>query len=86
MRTNLFAKMIFAALVIAFSIALGSPEHAFDCSANVSACIDLNKGKPDTVARCQAAGQSCAKTGTFVGPFSGRTYEVGRGRCGRWGC
>jgi len=87
MRTNLFAKMTFATIVIAFSVALGPRAHAADCSANVRTCINLSKDKPDAVARCQAAGQSCAKTGTFVGPYSGQTYAVGgRTKCGRWGC
>jgi hypothetical protein len=69
--------------VIAFSIALGAPAQAYNCNANVSACIDGNKGKPNVVAKCQAAGQRCEKTGTYVGPFSGQSYQSG---CGRWGC
>jgi hypothetical protein len=71
-------------VAIAFSIALGLPARAADCSANVSACIDANKGKPNVVAKCQAAGQRCAKTGIYVGPFSGVSYEVHK--CLRWGC
>jgi hypothetical protein len=69
---------------IAFLIALGSTARAADCSANVSACIDANKTKPNAAAKCQAAGQRCAKTGIYVGPFSGVSYEVHK--CLRWGC
>ena len=88
MQKFLLAAGLIFAISVAAVVALTrtSPARAADCSANVSACIDLSKGKPNAVARCQAAGQSCAKTGTFVGPFSGRSYDVGRGRCGRWGC
>jgi hypothetical protein len=57
---------------------------AADCSANVSACIDANQSKPNAVAKCQAAGQRCAKTGIYVGPFSGVSYEVKK--CLRFGC
>jgi hypothetical protein len=74
-------------LILAFA-AVGStvtPVKAGDCSVNVSACIGANQGKPNAAAKCQAAGQRCAKTGTFVGPFSGQTYQ-GTNRCGRWGC
>lgn len=56
---------------IAFSIVLGSPARAVDCSANVSACIGANKNKLNAVAKCQAARQRCAKTGIYVSPFRG---------------
>ncbi len=69
---------------IAFSITLSSPARAADCSINVNACISGNQGKPNAVAKCQAAGQRCAKTGVYVGPFNGQTYQGGK--CGRWGC
>jgi hypothetical protein len=69
---------------IAFSIAFGLPARAADCSANVSACISANKGKPNVVAKCQAAGQTCANTGVYVGPFSGKSYQVNN--CLRIGC
>jgi hypothetical protein len=62
-------KMIIVGLtVISFGVGV-SPARAFDCSANVGACIDLNKGKPNAETKCQAAGQSCAKKGTFCRPL-----------------
>jgi hypothetical protein len=59
-------------------IALDYPALAADCGANVSQCISQNQGKPDALAKCAAAGQKCAKTGVFVGPFNGQTYQVQR--------
>jgi hypothetical protein len=73
-------------LALAFAVIGGSTAQvkAADCSTNVSACIDANKNRPNAVAKCQAAGQRCAKTGTYVGPFSGVSYEVHK--CLRFGC
>jgi hypothetical protein len=81
---RLSVRRVMLVATIAFSIALGSPARAADCSPNVSACIDANKNKPNAVAKCQAAGQRCAKTGIYVGPFSGVSYEVHK--CLRFGC
>jgi hypothetical protein len=50
---------------IAFSIAFSLPAFAADCSANIDACISGNQGKANAVAKCQAAGRSCAKTGVY---------------------
>ena len=57
-------------------IACSSAARAADCGANVGTCISANQGKPNAAAKCQAAGQTCAKTGVFVGPFSGQSYQV----------
>jgi hypothetical protein len=72
--------------LLAFAVIGGSAArvNAADCSINVNACISGNQGKPNAVAKCQAAGQRCAKTGVYVGPFNGQTYQGGK--CGRWGC
>jgi hypothetical protein len=72
------------ATTIAFTIALGLPARAADCGANASACISTNKDKPNAVAKCRAAGQNCASTGVYVGPFSGKSYQVNK--CLRMGC
>jgi hypothetical protein len=77
-------KSAWIAVAIAFSIAFSLPARAADCSANVSTCISNNQGKPNAVAKCQAAGQRCAKTGVYVGPFSGQSYPVTK--CLRFGC
>jgi hypothetical protein len=79
-------KRLVLLTLLAFAVIAGSAAQvkAVDCSSNVNACISGNQGKPNAVAKCQAAGQRCAKTGTFVGPFSGQTFQGGK--CGRWGC
>ena len=61
-------------LTVAFAAIGGSAAQvkAADCNGNVSACINGNAGKPNAVAKCQAAGQRCAKSGVFVGPFTGQ--------------
>jgi hypothetical protein len=85
MKFLLAAGLVFAVSVAAVvALTSTSPVRAADCSANVNACIDANKNKPNVVAKCQAAGQRCAKTGIYVGPFSGVSYEVHK--CLRWGC
>jgi hypothetical protein len=80
-------KRITLFTLLAFALIGGSAVQvkAADCSSNVRVCISDNQGKPNAVAKCQAAGQSCAKSGVFVGPFTGRTYQ-GTNKCGRWGC
>jgi hypothetical protein len=66
-----------AVVTIASSIAFGLPALAADCGGNVSACIRNSQGKPDNVAKCKAAGESCSRSGVFVGPFNGQSYKVG---------
>ena len=80
-------KKITLLTLLAFTVIGGSAAQvkAADCSVNVSTCTGSNQGRPNAVAKCQAAGQRCAKTGIFVGPFSGQIYQ-GTNRCGRWGC
>jgi hypothetical protein len=78
-------KKIMLFTLVAFAVigVSAAQVRAADCSANVSACIDANRNKPNAVAKCQAAGQRCAKTGTYVGPFSGVSYLR---KCWRTGC
>ena len=80
-------KRIMLLTLLAFAVIGGSAAQvkAADCSANVSTCISRNQGKPNAVAKCQAAGQSCAKSGVYIGPYTGRSYQV-TNKCGRWGC
>jgi hypothetical protein len=75
-------KRMMLLTLLAFAVIAGSAAQvkAVDCSSNVNDCI-----RPNAVAKCQAAGQRCAKSGTFVGPFSGQTYQaanVGAGAAG----
>jgi hypothetical protein len=77
-------KRITLLTLLAFGLicATAAQVRATDCSINVNACISGNQ--PNAVAKCQAAGQRCAKSGTYVGPFDGQSYQGGK--CGRWGC
>jgi hypothetical protein len=75
-----------AVVPIASLIAFGLPAFAAaDCGGNVSACIRYSQGKPDAVAKCKAAGESCSKSGVFVGPFTGQSYKAGNEKgCSRY--
>jgi hypothetical protein len=67
---------------VALLMVLTSPTFAADCGAYISQCMRNNSGKPDVQAKCSAAGQSCAQTGVFVGPFNGQSYQVRK--CGAY--
>ncbi len=79
---SLVRACLVVALPITVSIALESSAIAADCAGATSKCIRVSAGKPDSVARCTAAGESCQKTGVFVGPYSGTSYtEKKSGGC-----
>jgi hypothetical protein len=46
------------------------------CSNVVPVCINDNTSKSDAPARCRAAGAECMKTGIFVGPYTGQTFQA----------
>ena len=70
-------RISFSAIAsLALLIALTRPTLATDCGANVSACIRAYGARPGAQAKCAAAGERCAQTGVFVGPFSGKSYQV----------
>jgi hypothetical protein len=79
---NLLTAFLLTAASVAFLMTSNYSVFAADCGAYVSQCIRNNSGKPDAQAKCSAAGQSCAKTGTFVGPFNGQSYQVRK--CGAY--
>lgn len=82
---SLVRACLIAALPIAFSFSFNSLAVAADCTGATSKCIRVSAGKPDSVARCTAAGESCQKTGVFVGPYSGTSYtEKKSGGCGTY--
>jgi hypothetical protein len=64
-------KRIMLLTLPAFAVIGGSAAQvkAADCSVNVNACISGNQDKPNAVAKCQAAGQRCAKTGCLCWPL-----------------
>ena len=73
---SLLTVFLLTAASVALLMTSNYSVFAADCGAYVSQCITQNAGKPDAKAKCSAAGQSCAKTGTFVGPFNGQSYQV----------
>ena len=76
---------VVAIVLIASSVSFDLPALAADCGGYVSACIRNNTNKPDRVAKCSAAGESCSKSGVFVGPFNGQSYHVGNEKgCSRY--
>jgi hypothetical protein len=82
-------SLVRACLIVAMSITVSfsfvSSAVAADCGGATSKCIRVSAGKPDSVARCTAAGESCQKTGVFVGPYSGTSYtEKKSGGCGTY--
>jgi len=75
-RSCLVTTFLIAVVPFASSIAFSSLVLAVDCGRYVSGCLRNGANKPDNVAKCTAAGESCAKTGVFVGPYNGQSYKV----------
>ena len=74
---SLFSKLILGAVASGTIILVSAnPVLAFDCGGQISACLRNNANKPDAKAKCAAAGQACARSGTFVGPYNGQSYQV----------
>jgi hypothetical protein len=84
-KRDFFMKSTRLLGLLAFAIIVSSVPQALaaDRSINTNACMSGNQGQPNAVAKCQAAGQRSAKTGVYVGPFDGQTYQGGN--CGRYG-
>jgi hypothetical protein len=78
---DLLKVFLLTAASVAFLMTSNS-VFAADCGAAVSGCITANAGKPDAQGKCSAAGQTCAKTGVFVSPFTGRSYPTRK--CGEY--
>ena len=84
-QRGLVTAFLVAVATIASSITFGLPAFAADCGGYVSVCLRTNQGKPDSAAKCKAAGESCARSGVFVGPFNGQSYQVGNEKgCSRY--
>ena len=85
LKGNFARACVIVAMPIAVSFSFGSPAFAADCAGATSRCIRVTAGKPDNVARCTAAGESCQKSGVFIGPYSGTSYtEKKAGGCGTY--
>lgn len=79
---SLLKAFLITALSVAFLMTSNYSVFAADCGAAVSGCITANAGKPDAPGKCSAAGQTCAKTGVFVSPFTGKSYQIRK--CGAY--
>jgi hypothetical protein len=85
LKDNFIRACVIVAMPIAMSFAFGTSAFAADCTGATSKCIRVSAGKADSVAKCTAAGESCQKTGVFVGPYSGTSYtEKKSGGCGTY--
>jgi hypothetical protein len=76
-RSGLVTTFLIAVVPFAASIAFSLPTLAADCGRYISGCIRNNANKPDSMVKCKAAGESCARSGVFVGPYNGQSYKVG---------
>jgi hypothetical protein len=47
-------------------------DNLLACSGR---CTSDGSNKPNIAAKCQAAGDECMKTGTFLGPVSGKEWK-----------
>src|SRR5260370_20898703 len=70
------ASILIATAPCVVSIPFGSPALAVTCASSTQRCIAAAKDQPDRVARCTAAGESCAKSEVFVCPYTGDSYTL----------
>lgn len=70
-------KLLVACLIISpmLTIATLSPVVAETCSAAVVHCKQQGIRHSDREEKCAAAGAQCIRTGTFIGPYTGRTLR-----------
>jgi hypothetical protein len=54
---------------------LAAPASATTCSQAVARCVSDGSNQPNIASKCQAAGDECKKSGTFLGPVSGKTWK-----------
>jgi hypothetical protein len=76
-QRRLLTAILMAAMPIAFFVALSSPALSASCGAMTHNCLQRSNA-PDKIARCTAAGESCAKSFVFVGPYNGKSYPADR--------
>jgi hypothetical protein len=74
-QRQFLTAILMVAMPIAACLALSSPALSASCSAMTHTCLQRSNA-PDKVARCTAAGESCAKSFVFVGPYNGKSYPA----------
>ena len=70
-----FAVAAVAALALVGGVTCAS---AVTCDQVVYQCKTEANRHADGVARCDAAGAECKKTGQWTGPFTGKSFKVSR--------
>jgi hypothetical protein len=79
-------KMIIVGLTV-ISLALASHPLARSIAARMSARVSISIRANLTLRRnVRRRGKAARRKALFVGPFSGRTYQVGRAMCERRPC
>jgi hypothetical protein len=70
-------KLLVACLILSpvLTIATLTPVLAETCSAAVVHCKQQGIRHSDREEKCAAAGAQCVQTGTFIGPYTGRTIH-----------
>jgi hypothetical protein len=61
---------------VALTIAASSPAVSGSCAQAVAQCQIEGANKNQIVEKCEAAGERCKKTGMFVGPITGKKWNV----------
>jgi hypothetical protein len=64
------------ALLAALAPTVAAAEGARTCNDAVAKCQLEGSNKPNIPQRCAAAGAQCRKTGVFVGPVTGRKWNI----------
>ncbi len=70
-------KLLVACLILSTTLMIAtlSPVLAETCSLAVVHCKQQGIRHADREEKCAAAGAQCIRTGTFFGPYTGRTIR-----------
>ncbi len=66
------------AVTAGFLIVWATPSLATTCDQAVYKCKTEGNHKSENVAKCEAAGDHCKKTGDWIGPVTGKTFKLSR--------
>lgn len=68
-------KATIVCMIFVAGAMLVSPTLGKSCSSAVAHCKQEGSRHSDAAQKCAAAGAQCAQTGTFTGPYTGRTFR-----------
>jgi hypothetical protein len=68
-------RSIAACLIVFTGVMIASPVLAETCSLAVVHCKQQGIRHSDREEKCAAAGAECMRSGTFTGPYTGRTFH-----------